>query len=188
MDFWGTVQELKVRVFTLGSGLHCPPAVAIDTHQHLAIMSIGLRKIDVRKADSSSARLAAKLKLQIPAVTSPQITEIEPPEGRAREREAASAVQEFRMANDKPNIVHFENCRSKDWAWPSWARRKSSALTVSSFMASKFNTESRSSANTYGARRSETASCPREVYNITQVVLRSISGRDHRLHKPSLRI
>lgn len=46
-------------------------------------------------------------------------TAIGPPEGSARDSDAANAVHEFRIAKDNPNIVHLENCRSKDWAWPS---------------------------------------------------------------------
>ena len=75
---------------------YCPPAVGY--------------------ADSSSARLAAKLRLHIPAVTRPQSTESGPPEGSASDREEASAVHELRIAKASPNIDHFENCRSKDWA------------------------------------------------------------------------
>ena len=65
-----------------------------------------------------------------------QTTAIGPPDGRANESEAARAVHELRIANASPSIVHFENCRSKDCSWPSWASRSASASTMPSFMIS----------------------------------------------------
>jgi hypothetical protein len=44
----------------------------------------------------------------MPAVTRPQSTLVEPPEGRARLKEAESAVQELRMAKAKPSILNGE--------------------------------------------------------------------------------
>jgi len=59
----------------------------------------------VGNALNISARLAARLKLQIPAVTKPHITAMGPPEGSANDNDAANAVQEFKIANDRPSIV-----------------------------------------------------------------------------------
>ena len=50
---------------------------------------------EVGYAERNSARDAARQRLPIAAVTRPQMTELGPPEGRARVREAASAVHEF---------------------------------------------------------------------------------------------
>lgn len=49
--------------------------------------------------------------MQTPAVMRPQITELEPPEGRASDRLAAKAVQELRMAKAKPSIARGEKLR-----------------------------------------------------------------------------
>lgn len=40
----------------------------------------------------------------MPAVSSPQITEVDPPLGRASESEEDKAVHEFRMAKARPSI------------------------------------------------------------------------------------
>lgn len=63
---------------------YCPPAVG--------------------KADKNSASDAAIARLHIPAVSNPQMTLVEPPEGNARPSEDDSAVQEFKIANAKPSI------------------------------------------------------------------------------------
>jgi len=47
----------------------------------------------------------------MPAVTSPQSTLVEPPEGRARLREAESAVHELRIAKAKPSMLNGEKWR-----------------------------------------------------------------------------
>jgi hypothetical protein len=74
-----------------------------------------------RTAERNSAREAASDKLQMPATTKPQMTDIDPPEGNASDSDAASAVQLLSMAKARPSIVHRENWRSKDCAWPNWA-------------------------------------------------------------------
>jgi hypothetical protein len=65
-------------------------------------------------AERNSASEAARERLQIPAVARPQTTETEPPEGRARDREAARAVQELRIAKARPSIVQRLKVRLKD--------------------------------------------------------------------------
>jgi hypothetical protein len=50
---------------------------------------------EVGKAERNSAKEAARQRVQIAAVTRPQIKEEAPPEGRASVREAARATQEF---------------------------------------------------------------------------------------------
>lgn len=42
--------------------------------------------------------------MQMPAVTRPQSTLVDPPDGNARLNEAESAVHEFRMANARPSM------------------------------------------------------------------------------------
>src|SRR5687767_9131177 len=64
----------------------------------------------------------------MPAVARPQMTETEPPEGSASEREAARAVQELRMAKARPSMVHRLKVRLKDSPWPSWASWFSSVV------------------------------------------------------------
>lgn len=75
----------------------------------------------------NSARLAARHRLQTPAVINPQSTEVGPPLGRARDNDVASAVHEFRMANAKPSIASGENVRFSSWVCPSWARCSASS-------------------------------------------------------------
>jgi hypothetical protein len=70
---------------------YCPPAVGY--------------------AERNSASDAARAKLQIPAVKRPQMTEVEPPLGKASESDIESAVQEFRIANASPNMDTSEKLR-----------------------------------------------------------------------------
>lgn len=85
---------------------YCPPAVGY--------------------ADRNSASDAARHRLQTPAVTRPQMTEVGPPDGRARERDADSAVQELRMAKARPSIASGEKFRCSSALWPRAARASSS--------------------------------------------------------------
>jgi len=55
--------------------------------------------------------------LPIPAVTKPHKTATGPPEGRASERDAASAVQELRMAKAMPSIERGEKWRVSSESW-----------------------------------------------------------------------
>ena len=87
---------------------YCPPAVGY--------------------ADRNSASEAARARLQIPAVTRPQMTEVGPPEGRASEREAERAVQELRMAKARPSMARGEKLRCNSCLWPSLARWEESLL------------------------------------------------------------
>lgn len=75
--------------------------------RQISRISIDIRDSPVGYAESISASPAARHKLQIPAVTSPQITELGPPEGRARESEDESAVHEFRMAKASPSMLLY---------------------------------------------------------------------------------
>lgn len=81
---------------------YCPPAVGY--------------------ADKNSANDAAKAKLHIPAVISPQSTEVEPPLGNASDNEADNAVQEFRIANARPSMDRGEKFRFNSCLTPSAAR------------------------------------------------------------------
>jgi len=76
------MRELTMRKLT--EGTYCPPAVGY--------------------ADRNSASDAAKHKLQMPAVTSPQMTLVEPPDGKASPIDDDSAVHEFKMAKASPSI------------------------------------------------------------------------------------
>lgn len=49
--------------------------------------------------------------MQIPAVSRPQITEVEPPLGNASDSEVERAVQEFKMAKARPNMDKSEKLR-----------------------------------------------------------------------------
>lgn len=62
----------------------------------------------------------------MPAVTSPQSTLVEPPEGRARLREAESAVHELRMAKAKPSMLNGEKWRLSSCFLPMAASCSSS--------------------------------------------------------------
>lgn len=75
----------------------------------------------------NSARLDARHRLHTPAVIKPQRTEVGPPLGKARDRDVASAVQEFRMANAKPSIASGENVRFNSWVCPRAARCSASS-------------------------------------------------------------
>jgi hypothetical protein len=61
----------------------------------------------------------------------PQITLVDPPLGSARERDAESAVQEFRIANANPSIASGEKFRLNSPLWPRLANWRSSALLFS---------------------------------------------------------
>ena len=109
--------------------------------------------LPVGYADSISARPAAKHRLQIPAVTRPHITEVGPPAGKARDKEADSAVQEFRMAKARPSMLlhahqvslgkippgqwphRVEKFRLSSALWPSAANWALSSTTESFRMA-----------------------------------------------------
>lgn len=54
----------------------------------------------------------------MPAVISPQRTEVGPPLDNARDNDVAKAVHEFRMANAKPSIASGENVRFNSGACP----------------------------------------------------------------------
>lgn len=52
------------------------------------------------------------------------MTDVDPPEGRARDRDALSAVHEFKIANARPSIDKKEKLRLSSCSWPraaSWA-------------------------------------------------------------------
>jgi len=53
----------------------------------------------------------------MPAVTKPHNTATGPPEGKASDRDAASAVQEFRMAKAMPSIERGEKWRFSSESW-----------------------------------------------------------------------
>ena len=83
-------------------------------------------------ADRNSANEAAKHKLHIPAVMRPQITEVGPPDGSARDREAARAVQEFMIAKARPSIASGEKLRWSSALWPRAASCAASSKWVGS--------------------------------------------------------
>ena len=56
--------------------------------------------------------------LQIPAVIKPQMTDVGPPLGSARFRDADKAVQEFKMANASPSIARGLKWRLSSALWP----------------------------------------------------------------------
>jgi hypothetical protein len=98
---------------------YCPPAVGY--------------------ADRNSANEAASARLQIPAVSSPQITLVDPPEGSASPSDDESAVHEFRIAKASPNMDRRLKLRLSSPLWPSaWSWASSSScrsfpiLTLSS--------------------------------------------------------
>lgn len=78
-------------------------------------------------AERNSASEAAKHKLHTPAVTRPQMTEVDPPLGKARDRLAESAVQEFKIANASPSIDNMEKLRCSSCLWPRPANAAASA-------------------------------------------------------------
>jgi len=59
-------------------------------------------------ADKNSASEAVRHKLQIPAVTRPQMTDVDPPLGRASDKRAQRAVYELRTAITSPSIESIE--------------------------------------------------------------------------------
>lgn len=74
------------------------------------------------KADRNSAREAERHKLKNPAVTKPHITEVDPPEGKARLIDVDSAVQELRIAKASPSIDSGEKFRFNSCWIPRAAR------------------------------------------------------------------
>ncbi len=56
--------------------------------------------------------------LHIPAVIKPHITDVGPPLGSARDREADRAVHEFRMAKASPSIARGLKWRLSSALWP----------------------------------------------------------------------
>ena len=56
--------------------------------------------------------------LQIPAVIKPQMTDVGPPLGSARLRDADRAVQEFKMAKASPSIARGLKWRLSSALWP----------------------------------------------------------------------
>ena len=56
--------------------------------------------------------------LHIPAVIKPQMTDVGPPLGSARFKEADRAVQEFKMAKASPSIARGLKCRLSSALWP----------------------------------------------------------------------
>ena len=62
--------------------------------------------------------------MQIPDVTRPQMTELGPPLGKAKDIETDNAVHEFKIANARPSILRKEKFRSSTGVCPkaiSWA-------------------------------------------------------------------
>ncbi|KAK0935480.1 hypothetical protein LTR29_012953 [Friedmanniomyces endolithicus] len=78
----------------------------------------------------NSAREAAKHRLHTPAVIKPHMTDVGPPLGKARDSEAESAVQEFKMAKAKPSMDNGLKLRRSSCLTPSAARWASSARTL----------------------------------------------------------
>ena len=60
--------------------------------------------------------------LQTPAVIRPQMTLVGPPLGKAKLKDAESAVQLFKMANAKPSMESGEKWRRSSCSWPMVAR------------------------------------------------------------------
>ena len=54
----------------------------------------------------------------MPAVIKPQITDVGPPLGSARDRDADRAVQEFRIAKASPSIASGLKWRLSSALWP----------------------------------------------------------------------
>lgn len=81
---------------------YCPPAVGY--------------------AERNSARDVERQRLKKPAVTSPQMTEIGPPEGRAKLIDVDNAVHEFRIANASPSMDRGEKFRFNSCWIPKAAR------------------------------------------------------------------
>lgn len=86
---------------TIAAQWYCPPAVGY--------------------AERNSAREAARHILQIPATMRPHMTELGPPDGKARVMEAARAVQVLRMAKARPSMDIIEKLRLSSCLWPSCA-------------------------------------------------------------------
>jgi hypothetical protein len=81
-------------------------------------------------AERNSARLAARHKLHIPAVTRPQMTEVGPPLGRASDKLADKAVQEFKMAKASPSIESIEKFLCNSCLWPIEANAAASSARL----------------------------------------------------------
>lgn len=85
---------------------------------------------DIAYAERNSARDAARHKLQIPAVTRPQMTDVGPPLGKASDRLADSAVHEFRMANASPSMESMEKFLCNSCLWPIAANAAASSAML----------------------------------------------------------
>ena len=72
----------------------------------------------VGQTPKNSANEAARHRFPIPAVKSPQSTEVGPPDGRASDSEAARAVQELRIAKAIPSIASGLKWRFSSDSWP----------------------------------------------------------------------
>lgn len=97
---------------------YCPPAVGY--------------------ADRNSASDAAKHKLQMPAVTSPQMTLVEPPDGNASPIDDESAVHEFKMAKASPSMDRRLKLRFNSPLCPracNWASSSSVCRSVDFMMS-----------------------------------------------------
>lgn len=73
---------------------------------------------------------AAKHRLKIPAVISPQMMALGPPLGRARFNEADNAVHVFKIANARPNIEIMLKLRFSSCLWPNAANVSASSTTL----------------------------------------------------------
>lgn len=81
-------------------------------------------------AERNSASEAAKQRLQTPAVTKPQSTLVDPPDGNASPMEAESAVHELRMAKARPSIANGEKFLFSSCFLPRAASSWSSATLL----------------------------------------------------------
>lgn len=93
-------------------------------------MSMGTSAHTVGYAERNSASEADKQRLQTPAVTKPQSTLVEPPDGKASPREADRAVHELRMANARPSIDKGEKFLFSSCFLPRAASCWSSAMLL----------------------------------------------------------
>lgn len=115
-------------------------------------------------AERNSAREVERHRLKKPAVHRPQITEVDPPEGKARLIDVESAVQELRMANARPSIDNGEKFRFSSCWIPKAARWSSSAtrslrlvaMTLTLLFVVKVSkSKSRSAFITHGEERDQ---------------------------------
>ena len=107
-------------------GLLDPATAAVTTIAGVGAVGYALK---------NSASEAARHRLQTPAVTRPQMTLVLPPLGKASEREADSAVQEFKMAKARPSMESGEKFRLSSCFTPSAARCSSSRATLARLSA-----------------------------------------------------